>query len=285
MQVLDVSLCPSSAKRPGLTQALDRSIRKQHQCRQQASARSSNQPEPRTVVLGCQDAFDPALPPCHSADSRLSVTGFRSRKERCRQLDLQLRWWSWSKATAGTGLTIRSSRARFAASCKFIDKFHLPNFRKAARLNSGVRPLIRHQQSRSRQHHPSARRLFPADICVTFLAPARLSNFFARSELPQAGFSRKLLATLLLDVPLPVDANAAKRPRQKDNVIEFLWLSVQVPQSGSCQALLLGVRQAEASSRPRECMSEATLKPSRLAGTWPNNSFKPRPLRGSRCKW
>ena len=45
---------------------------------------------------------------------------------------------SWSKATDGTGLTIRSSRDRFAASCKFL-QVSLAQGRKAARLNSGVR--------------------------------------------------------------------------------------------------------------------------------------------------
>ena len=41
------------------------------------------------------------------------------------------------KSTAGTGLTIRSSRDRFAASCKFL-QVSLAQGRKAVRLNSGV---------------------------------------------------------------------------------------------------------------------------------------------------
>ena len=42
-----------------------------------------------------------------------------------------------SQASGLCGLTIRSSRARFAASCKFL-QVSLAQGRKAARLNSGV---------------------------------------------------------------------------------------------------------------------------------------------------
>jgi hypothetical protein len=45
--------------------------------------------------------------------------GSALRKERSSALDWAQVMGSWSKATAGTGLTIRSSRDRFAASCRF----------------------------------------------------------------------------------------------------------------------------------------------------------------------
>ena len=64
--------------------------------------------------------------------------GSAVRKEQSSVLDLAQAMGSWVKATAGTGLTIRSSRARFAASCNFL-QVSLAQGRKAARLNSGVR--------------------------------------------------------------------------------------------------------------------------------------------------
>ena len=66
--------------------------------------------------------------------------GSAFRKERSSGLDLAQIMGSWSKATAGTGLTNRSSRARFAASCELCS-FSLAQGRKSARLNSGVRCL------------------------------------------------------------------------------------------------------------------------------------------------
>ena len=60
-----------------------------------------------------------------------------SRKERLSALDSsQIN--SLTKSTAGTGLTIRSSRARFAASCE-CGLFSPAQGRKSARLSSGVR--------------------------------------------------------------------------------------------------------------------------------------------------
>ena len=44
---------------------------------------------------------------------------------------------SWSKATAGTGLTIRSSRDRFAASCKSAN-FHLHKAAKRSVLTQAL---------------------------------------------------------------------------------------------------------------------------------------------------
>ena len=64
--------------------------------------------------------------------------GLRPRKERLSALDSS-QIGSMVKSSAGTGLTIRSSRARFAASCELCS-FSLAQGRKAARLNSGVRP-------------------------------------------------------------------------------------------------------------------------------------------------
>ena len=58
------------------------------------------------------------------------------------------------KSTAGTGLTIRSSRARFAASCKFL-QVSLAQGRKAARLNSGVRPVQKQMPVNKRQSNLS----------------------------------------------------------------------------------------------------------------------------------
>ena len=54
------------------------------------------------------------------------------------------------KSTAGTGLTIRSSRDRFAASCKFL-QVSLAQGRKAVRLNSGVRPVQKQLPVNKRQ--------------------------------------------------------------------------------------------------------------------------------------
>ena len=54
------------------------------------------------------------------------------------------------KSTAGTGLTIRSSRDRFAASCKFL-QVSLAQGRKAVRLNSGVRPVQKQGPVNKRQ--------------------------------------------------------------------------------------------------------------------------------------
>ena len=47
-------------------------------------------------------------------------------------------------------LTIRSSRARFAASCKFL-QVSLAQGREAARLNSGVRPVQEQMPVNKRQ--------------------------------------------------------------------------------------------------------------------------------------
>ena len=55
----------------------------------------------------------------NSVPARAAGTPFLGsafRKERSSVLHLAQVMGSWSKATAGTGLTIRSSRARFAAS-------------------------------------------------------------------------------------------------------------------------------------------------------------------------
>ena len=79
-----------------------------------------------------------------------------ARKERLSALDSgQVR--SLVKSTAGTGLTIRSSRARFAASCKFL-QVSLAQGRKSARLNSGVRPLTKNRATHGKVHQ--VRRLF-----------------------------------------------------------------------------------------------------------------------------
>ena len=71
--------------------------------------------------------------------------GSAFHKERSSGLDLAQFMRSWSKATAGTGLTIRSSRDRFAASCKH-HLFSLAQGRKSVRLNSSVRCCTSHLQ-------------------------------------------------------------------------------------------------------------------------------------------
>ena len=83
-------------------------------------------------------AFDPRHKLRAGKNAGTPFLGSASRKEQSSGLDLAHSMGSWSKATAGTGLTIRSSRARFAASCEF-GSFSLAQGRKSARLNSGVR--------------------------------------------------------------------------------------------------------------------------------------------------
>ena len=100
--------------RPGLTLALDRSREKAGQ-----QAKSS---EP--WALACTRHVSLAT---NSAPARAAGTPFlgsAARKEQSSVPDLAQGVGSWSKATAGTGLTIRSSRDRFAASCKSAN-FHL----------------------------------------------------------------------------------------------------------------------------------------------------------------
>ena len=98
-----------AAQRSGLTQALDRS---RENAGQQAKCS-----EP--WALACSRLLILAT---NSVPARAAGTPFLGsavRKERLAVLDVAQMLGSWSKATAGTGLTIRSSRDRFAASCRF----------------------------------------------------------------------------------------------------------------------------------------------------------------------
>ena len=84
---------------------------------------------------------------------------------------------SWSKATAGTGLTIRSSRDRFAASCKSAN-FHL---HKAAKRPGLTQALDRSRNKcRSTSVRPSWRlfspRLPKLSVLTTNSVPARAAG-------------------------------------------------------------------------------------------------------------
>ena len=121
---------PKAANRSVLTQALDRSRNK---CRSTSVKPVS---EPLALASSMLSSLATNSVPARAAGT--PFLGLASRNERLSALDSgQIS--SLFKSTAGTGLTIRSSRARFAASCKLL-QVSLAQGRKAARLNSGVRP-------------------------------------------------------------------------------------------------------------------------------------------------
>ena len=98
---------PKAAKRSGLTQALDRSRNK---CRSTSVKPSCGVFFPRPVL-----AFEPRHKLRAGKNAGTPFLGLAFHKERLSGLDSgQID--SSVKSTAGTGLTIRSSRARFAAS-------------------------------------------------------------------------------------------------------------------------------------------------------------------------
>ena len=87
--------------------------------------------------------------PCR-LERRHSVSGFGISQRAIVSTRLGSSTGSRLKATAGNELTIRSSRARFAASCKFL-QVSLAQGRKAVRLNSGVRPVQKQMPVNKRQ--------------------------------------------------------------------------------------------------------------------------------------
>ena len=97
----------NAAQRPGLAQALDRS---RNRCRS-TSVSPSGLFCPRLA-----QAFDPRHKLRAGKNAGTPFLGSAFRKKRLSGLDSAQGMGSLSKATAGTGLTIRSSRARFAAS-------------------------------------------------------------------------------------------------------------------------------------------------------------------------
>ena len=130
--------------------------------------------------------------------------GSAFRKEQSSGLDLAQFNGSWSKATAGTGLTIRSSRARFAASCKFLQG-SLAQGRKAARLNSGVS---------AQENEVRAFKVFFGALLIAFFGSAQFANGAASASDTRAALSAALAHPAVDDFAGPDSVIVAQRIRQ-----------------------------------------------------------------------